>query len=345
MASARVGTSDPTRGEVAVATGISPVHRWSTRGLPQSERLDYFASALSEALIPISVEGAAAAGFQAEVSCASLGAIDVVRVDASPYRSFRGTEELSRSTYGGLHLWMVLTTTWSADHRGMSRLAAGDILIHDSRYPFNAEIYDSFSAISISLSEKWLRQWIPNPNVLAAHRIPVSSLWGRALASYVAELRPEFVEAPPLPLSVISDQVGSLLALAAVGLRSTTTKYTPATRSLHERIHEVIVQRCTEPHLTAADVAGSLSISLRTLHRTFAAANETFGAMLIEARVRVAIRMLTSPSFNRVTTAEIGRRAGFISASHFARVVRKHTGQTPLQARRTDTYHEDNCES
>jgi transcriptional regulator GlxA family with amidase domain len=44
--------------------------------------------------------------------------------------------------------------------------------------------------------------------------------------------------------------------------------------------------------------------------------------------------MLTSSLFNRVTTAEIGRRAGFLSASHFARVMRSQTGRTPLHLRR-----------
>jgi AraC family transcriptional activator of tynA and feaB len=38
--------------------------------------------------------------------------------------------------------------------------------------------------------------------------------------------------------------------------------------------------------------------------------------------------------FNRVTTAEVGRRAGFTNSSHFARVMRKRTGHTPLQWRR-----------
>ena len=98
---------------------------------------------------------------------------------------------------------------------------------------------------------------------------------------------------------------------------------------------EVPIDRVpVEPQLTAADVAASMNISVRTLHRIFAAADETFGAKLIEARARIAERMLTSPLFNRVTTAEIGRRAGFLSASHFARVIRNRTGQTPLQLRR-----------
>ena len=42
----------------------------------------------------------------------------------------------------------------------------------------------------------------------------------------------------------------------------------------------------------------------------------------------------SSPLFDRVTTAEIGRRAGFSDASHFVKALRRRTGQTPLQMRR-----------
>jgi AraC family transcriptional activator of tynA and feaB len=56
--------------------------------------------------------------------------------------------------------------------------------------------------------------------------------------------------------------------------------------------------------------------------------------MLIQSRVDLAVRMLQSPLLNRVTTAEIGRRAGFSDASHFVKAVRRRTGQTPLQMRR-----------
>ena len=61
---------------------------------------------------------------------------------------------------------------------------------------------------------------------------------------------------------------------------------------------------------------------------------ETFGSMLIEARVDLAVRMLQSTLFDRVTTAEIGRRAGFSDASHFVKVLRRRRGQTPLRLRR-----------
>lgn len=42
---------------------------------------------------------------------------------------------------------------------------------------------------------------------------------------------------------------------------------------------------------------------------------------LIEARARVALRMLMSPLFSRVTTAEIGRRDGFLSSTADVRLV------------------------
>jgi len=86
--------------------------------------------------------------------------------------------------------------------------------------------------------------------------------------------------------------------------------------------------------LQTADVASSLNISKRSLHRALAACGETFGPMLIQARVDLAVRMLQSPLFDRVTTAEIGRRAGFSDATHFVKVLRSRTGQTPLQMRR-----------
>jgi AraC family transcriptional activator of tynA and feaB len=81
-------------------------------------------------------------------------------------------------------------------------------------------------------------------------------------------------------------------------------------------------------------VASSLNVSTRTLHRVLAACGETFGAMLIQARVDLAVRMPQSPLFDRLTTAEIGRRAGFSDASHFVKVLRSRTGQTPLRIRR-----------
>jgi AraC-like DNA-binding protein len=103
---------------------------------------------------------------------------------------------------------------------------------------------------------------------------------------------------------------------------------------VRDQVLDHIKQRCPDTSLHAADVARSLNVSTRTLHRALAATCETFGSMLIGARVDLATRMLQSPLFDRVTTAEVGRRAGFSDASHFVKVLRSRTGRTPLEMRR-----------
>jgi AraC-like DNA-binding protein len=61
----------------------------------------------------------------------------------------------------------------------------------------------------------------------------------------------------------------------------------------------------------------------------------TFASQLLDARTSVALNMLTSHSFDGLTIAEIGRQAGFLSTSYFARVMQKRTGHTALEVRRS----------
>lgn len=308
------------------------VKRWSTAEVPQARRLDYFAAALSEAIFPVTIGNADSATFQAESRFAHVGALGVCKTTASPHAGFRGRSELARSSDHSFNL-VLANAHWTIDHRGKVQMSPYDVLIFDSEYPLRVDLRTSFVAINVSVAESWLRQWIPNPTLVAARIIPGNSSWGHALSSFLSGLSPELAASPPVPLTILADQVGALLALTASVMGGAPLAATPAVRSLLERIQDHLAQRCTEWQLTAEDVAASLGISPRTLHRAFAATNQTFGEALIEARARVALRMLNSPSFNRITTAEIGRRAGFPSASHFARVIRNRTGRTPLALR------------
>lgn len=318
-----------------------PIQRWTTANVEQTRRLDYYEAALNLAVLPVSVSSADPRTFRFEMSYANFGDLGVCKQSGSPHSSMRGRSELARSDAHNFTLVMLPQTSWTIDHRGSSQMSPCDVLILDSQHPLKFKVCSPFTAITVGLSEAWLRQWIPNPNVLATRPIPGTSLWGRALSAYLGELSPDLAAAPPLPLNVIADQVGSLLSLTANGLKGETVANTLAVRSLYEQIQDCLAQRCTEWELTALDVATSISISVRTLHRTLAATDQTFGGALIAARARVAVRMLTSPGFNQVTTAEIGRRAGFPSASHFARVIRDRTGTTPLQLRRNNQSYPD----
>jgi AraC-like DNA-binding protein len=153
------------------------------------------------------------------------------------------------------------------------------------------------------------------------------------LSNFLQELRPEFVSSPPVSRSVLLDQLGGLIALAAHELNGMVQPQSRAERVVAKGVKEIIAQRCVESGLTAEEVARSAGVSVRTLHRALQGLGQTFGEQLISARVEVATRMLESPWMNRLTTAEIGRRAGFSDASHFIRAFRSRKGITPSKAR------------
>jgi AraC family transcriptional regulator, positive regulator of tynA and feaB len=311
------------------------VRRWSTDDVARG-RLEYFSAALSEAIVPMALDVDDAGSLRADISLARLDAVNLSRISiGTAHAVARGSRELAHTREHNFQLLMATNCTWQSEHRGRERMLPRDILVHDSSFPLDIDVQQPSLALNVAFSEHWLRRWVPNPGILVGKRIPAQSAWGAALCAYLGELSPELVEAPPLPLATLADQVGSLLALTVNShLTQVIVPFTPGTRSLHARILDCLQQRCTEARLVATDIAVSLDISVRTLHRTLAAANQTFGDQLISARVRVAERMLTSALFSRLTSAEIGRRAGFQSASHFVRAVRKRHGRTPMQLRR-----------
>jgi AraC-like DNA-binding protein len=309
--------------------------RLSTSDVAAADRLSYWSAAVSSALTPSAVDRADPLEFESEIAALALGSVAFTAARGSAQRSIRARPELRRTSEHCFNLVVVLGGSWQVAWGGThGRFGPGDVILYDTRDPLNCELLTTWSDINLQLSERFVRKWLPNPAMLTGRRISRDSQWGRVLSSYVAQLSPEFVFQAPLPHSILIDQLGALLALTATEIRGGRATSTPVERSLRDQIFDHIKQRCPETSLQAADIANSLNISKRTLHRALAACGETFGAMLIQARVGVASRMLQSPLFERVTTAEIGRRAGFSDASHFAKVLRNRTGQTPLQMRR-----------
>jgi AraC-like DNA-binding protein len=273
--------------------------------------------------------------YKLEVTALELPSIAIVDQGGSPQRSIRAGPQISRTSGLFFFLVLVLSNSWRVKHVARGRLGPGDLFFYDSRSPLDCEFELTWRCFNLRLTEQFARQWLPNPASLGG-RLLSDSKWGRVLASYVAQLSPEFVVQAPMPQALLLDQLGALLALTATELSGGHASSTAVERSVRDQVCDQIKQRCPDTSLQAADVASSLNISKRTLHRGLAGSGETFGALLLQARVDLAVRMLQSPLFARVTTAEIGRRAGFSDASHFTKVLRRLTGQTPLQMRRAE---------
>jgi AraC family transcriptional regulator, positive regulator of tynA and feaB len=317
-----------------VPTESSQIVRLSTRDVAPADRLGYASWILSSSLAPSALSTTTPSAYELEVTALELASVTFAAQRGSPQRSIRARPEIRRTTQRCFYLVLVLGGSWQVTSVTRGRFSSGDLIFYDSKDPLDCDLRLDWSGFNLQLSEPFIRQWVPNPAVLTAKHICRDSQWGRVLASYVAQLAPEFVAYAPLPRAVLIEQLGALLALTAAELSGNRVASTPLDRSVRDQVCDHLTQRCPDPSLRAADVARSLNMSTRTLHRALAACGETYGAMLIQARVDLAVRMLRSPLFDRVTTAEIGRRAGFSDASHFVKVLRRRTGQTPLRVRR-----------
>ena len=85
---------------------------------------------------------------------------------------------------------------------------------------------------------------------------------------------------------------------------------------------------CERP--TAADVAQSLSLNLRTMQRHLAAWGVNFEELLDDLRLRKALIRLRDPGHS---VTDVAFDLGYSDAAHFTRAFRRWTGGTPRQYR------------
>ncbi|MFW3172881.1 AraC family transcriptional regulator [Geodermatophilus sp. CPCC 206100] len=100
----------------------------------------------------------------------------------------------------------------------------------------------------------------------------------------------------------------------------------PHTRDVVDRVRELVqallpLRRCTMPQ-----VARALGVTTRTLHRLLAARQESFAAIVGDARAGLAERYLAS---DRYTISDVSDRLGFAASSAFSRWFRRRFGVSP----------------
>ncbi|GAA6142313.1 hypothetical protein NBRC116584_21310 [Hydrogenophaga sp. 5NK40-0174] len=305
------------------------------------QRFDYWVGAICECFLEMEADTTDRPGFEGRLQSTPLGDLRINRVSGSNQRVYRTPGAIARS-HEDFYFLLCKEARSSAvitQHgAGTARLLPGDLTLIDSRRRYELHFPDEVDVFSLALPTAWLDTWLPDASCQLGRRIDGSEGWGHVLSAYVRKLG-DGVGA--LPDSVQVDHLGGLLALtlgagaanqnARVG--DDAAREAGAQRSLRERIDLCLHERFAEPGLTAGDVAASLGVSVRSLHRALASEERTFASELMAQRLRSAQRMLQSRSFDGLTTAEVGRRVGLLDASHFTRAYRRWSGVTPARAR------------
>lgn len=305
------------------------VRRWSTDSLQPAMRFDCWMGVISESLWPVTEwRDMDREDFSVELRESSFGRLTLIAENISAHESRRTRRDIERSHASCYHLFVSLEPSWGITHHGhRSRMRKGDVVLVDSNAELETRLPTGFNGLVLQCPTDWLQTWLPDPAGLAGQLIPRDSRWGRILSPVVTQLLPEIAVAPPLPHTVMVDQIGAVLALIAGDAHACSTP------RLLQKIRDITRQRCNESQLTAIEVASSLNVPPRYLHRLLASRDLTFASLLLEARVDTALAMLQSSRCDHLSMDDIRQRAGFLGFSTMVRVIRKRTGMAPAEVR------------
>lgn len=314
-----------------VQAATSSPRQWSTSTVAAPQRLDYWIGAISEGFLAMDVS-AKQRDFNGSLTSAPLDVIGVNAVEADAQKVWRTPHAIARAPERYCYLLGNLDRRWKASQDGRDALLeAGDFVLVDARRPYHFDFAQGVNVVSLELPLEWVTHWLAEPERHVAQPFRRSEPgWGAALSAFASPWKPALAVQPPLQPRLLADQLGALLALACQPVAATRPD-----RMRVEQIEDAIRQRLCEPGLTAADVAGALGISVRSLHRTMAAHQQTFAQVLLAERLRRAQQMLQTPRLAHVSVAEVGRRVGLQDPSHFSRLCRRWLGTSPRALRVT----------
>lgn len=311
-----------------------PMRHWTTETVAPGQRLDYWVGAICDAFLEMDCSSREAGRFDGRLASLPIEDLSFNQVVASTQDVYRTPGAIARSTRQPFYLITQWQQPWQVRQGGrLVQLRPGDTVLVDSAQCYELHFPQSVGSLSVQLPRAWLGRWLrvvddPAPRVAARDQG-----WGRVLSALCVELGQAPALAAGYPETLLADHLGALLVASLEPAQAASAA--TDVRGLTGRASNLLRQRLDEPGLTAERVAGELSVSVRTLHRAFAASGVSFAGTLRRLRLEQARDWLAQPRLALLTTAEIGRRCGFVDASHFVREFQRSFGQTPGRWRRS----------
>ncbi len=316
----------------AHAPALPPLRQWTTDVVAPAARLDYWVGAICEAFLEMDCSSREAPTFGGMLQSLPVQTLSVNQVRASTQDVYRTPAGIACSRQFHFYLIGQAESAWHVRQDGrVAHLRPGDVALVDSARPYELHFPDGVNCVSLQLPRAWVGQWLAQAEVRGPRVAWRDQGWGQSLGALAVQLARDPASAQALPPALLSDHLGALLSAA---LEPPGSGVVPAARGLHAQLCALLQAQIDQPGLCAQGLAQQAGISLRTLHRAFAAQGSTYAGTLRHLRLVRAGELLRRPQLAHVAVAEIGQRCGFADASHFARVFQRAMGVAPAQWRR-----------
>lgn len=315
----------------APASASPALRQWTTDVVAPAARLDYWVGAICEAFLEMDCSSREATTFDGMLQSLPVASLSVNQVRASTQDVYRTPAGIACSRHLPFYLIAQAEASWHVRQDGrVAHLRPGDVALVDSARPYELHFPEGVHCVSLQLPRAWVGQWLAQAEALGPRVAWRDRGWGQSLGALAVQLARDPGSAQALPPALLSDHLGALLS-AALELPPAAAS---AAQGLHAHLTALMAARIDQGGLSAQALADEAGVSLRTLHRAFAAQGGSFAGTLRQMRLARAGELLRRPQLAHVSVAEIGRRCGFSDASHFARAFQRAMGTSPAAWRR-----------
>lgn len=311
---------------------------WSTSSVEPGRSFKWWVDIVCAELIELEVRTCNPKSFDAFLRQLQLGPIQLNHVYTREPQDVRRTREaISRNAKVDFELVYVRTGGLVYEHYGKTfAVGQNECVLLDSTEPYSFKSSVCTSGTTLQIPQKWLRFWIAKPEEGVANVIRDATPWGSAFLATLRALSTQSIEKIG-PGEIISEQVASLLRLTmhplggGIGTERSGRRF--------REIIQLVRNRAHDETLNPDKVAALGGISKRSLHALFSAAGTTFSKELMSVRLERARQHLDDPLFSGIRVSDIGRRCGFVDASHFTRRFTERYGISPKAYRSTTLPH------
>lgn len=273
--------------------------------------------------------------FHAKATFQALPNIALAFGSRSPARYTTGRRQLVRAR-DGFGLTLPASGASTTIQLGRELVAEpGEAIIISGADPSVSTMHRSGRVTTIALPRQPLAALVPNLEAAYASTIPASNRALGLLIRYISMLRRSDCLKDPNLASAADAHIIDLAALAIGASRDAArlTRERSVAAARLATIKSDVAARLAERDLSVATIAVRHGITPRYVQRLFEREGTTFSAFLLNSRLALAFRMLSSPQMATRTISAIAFECGFGDLSYFNRTFRRIYGARPSEVR------------
>lgn len=271
--------------------------------------------------------------FDGHLSTAKAGDVILTRLEANRHRVVRTMDMVRASDQGFLKIVAPMRGSAGVEQGGRQAWVG----------PGAWTIYDTTADYLIANPERVEHLIVMVPKAqLVEHGLRLDSLMARPVggATGIARvalttMRSTFEELPNMSADAAQgagELITQLVRLSLIELAGQHTQLTQR-EALKDRIRGYVALHLRDPALSAEQIATALNCSKRHLYNAFADETHSLASYIQHLRLDACVRSLQLPALAHRPITDITMHWGFNNLSHFSRVFRERTGQSPSEFR------------